>query len=325
VGARQASGPTTGVAPAIGVDVGGSAIKLGALDRSGAPIAERSLPPARDAESFVASVSEAAGELAVGSEHAIGLALPGLLDRAERVVRTSPNLPWLAGEPVAAALEERLGLAAGAVLVENDANAAALGELHFGAARGLEDVLVVTLGTGIGGGLVLGGELFVGAGLAGEIGHVVVDPEGPRCGCGARGCLETLASASAARRRAEEAGLPAEAPGDLERLAERAREGAGPEAELLHAVGADLGHGLALALTLLDLRTFVLGGGFSAALDVLEPGIRAGLVEWAYGERVSAVRLLGAGLGPAAGWIGAACLQRGPRDGAESENGGTSG
>jgi glucokinase len=196
------------------------------------------------------------------------------------------------------------------VRVENDANVAAQGELWLGAARGERHALVVTLGTGIGGGVVLDGRLFVGEGLAGEIGHVTVDACGPQCGCGARGCLETLASASAASRRARERGLPAAAPGDLELLATRARAAAGPERELLLEVGLDLGRGLASAVSLLDLRTFVLGGGFSAALDLLEPGIRRGLAERAYGERVASVRLVRALLGPSAGWIGAACLCR---------------
>ncbi|NOT32428.1 MAG: ROK family protein, partial [Planctomycetes bacterium] len=99
--------------------------------------------------------------------------------------------------------------------------------------------------------------------------------------------------------------------GNLERLAELAREGAGPERELFHAIGYDLGRGLAQVLALLDLRTFVFGGGFSAALDVLEPGIRRALSEWVYGERASQVRLLRASLGSSAGWIGAARLALG--------------
>ena len=192
--------------------------------------------------------------------------------------------------------------------IENDANVAALGEAWRGAARGERHVMILTLGTGIGGGLILDGELYVGEGMAGEIGHVTVDPDGLACGCGSRGCLETLASATAVRRRAEELGLPPDAPGNLERLAERARAGEGPERELLERVGCDLGHGLAEALCLLDVRSFVFGGGFAAALDTLEPGIRRGVGEWAYGERVREIRIARAALGPSAGWIGAARL-----------------
>ena len=126
------------------------------------------------------------------------MGLPGLLDRDEGCVRRSPNLAWLEGAPVRRWLAEHLDLAPAQVLLENDANVAALGEQWLGAARGEANVLVLTLGTGVGGGLILDGALFRGAGLAGEVGHLVIDPEGPPCGCGARGCLETLASATAA-------------------------------------------------------------------------------------------------------------------------------
>jgi glucokinase len=154
--------------------------------------------------------------------------------------------------------------------------------------------------------LILDGKLYAGAGMAGEVGHMVVDPNGPPCGCGKRGCVEALASATAARKRALAANLPREAPGDLVALAARAREGALAEAALLREIGRDLGRGLGPVVCLLDLRTFVFGGGFSAALDVLEPGLRAGIEERSYGDRAPSIRLLRATLGPSAGWIGAA-------------------
>jgi glucokinase len=140
--------------------------------------------------------------------------------------------------------------------------------------------------------------------MAGEVGHIVIEPSGPLCGCGSHGCLETLASASAASRRAAQAGLT----DDLVRLAELAREREGPERALLVAIGRDLGHGLAVATSLLDLRSFVIGGGFGAALDTLLPGVRAGLAERCYGERLKSVRVERAELGADAGWIGAARL-----------------
>jgi glucokinase len=297
--------------PWIGIDVGGSAVKLGAATSEGEVLEERSLPvdPAAGAPAILGAAGEAVRALPGGGEPAaLGVGLPGLLDRTAGRVLTSPNLPWLEGVDVRGLLAAATGVAPGAIRIENDANVAALGEQWLGAARGERDVLVATLGTGIGGGLVLDGRLYLGEGLAGEIGHVTVDPDGPACGCGSRGCLEALASASAASRRATERGLPAGAPGDLEELARAAREFAGPERALLREVGVDLGHGLGIVLCLLDVRTFVLGGGFSAALDVLEPGIRTGLSEWAYGDRVSGVRIERAALGASAGWIGAARL-----------------
>jgi glucokinase len=295
----------------IGLDVGGSAIKAGAIAADGSARVERTVPVPSQAATgeMLDLLADAVRGLATdGLPPRLGVGVPGLLDRERGRVLQSPNLPWLAGAEVRTELAHRLALPTAAVLVENDANVAAQGELWLGAARGQRHALVVTLGTGIGGGVVLDGELFVGQGLAGEIGHVVVDPAGPRCGCGARGCLETLASASAASRRARERSLPREAPGDLELLAARARAGAPAERELLAEVGADLGRGLACAVALLDVRTFVLGGGFSAALDTLEQGIRRGLGERAYGQRVDEVKLVRASLGASAGWIGAASL-----------------
>ena len=292
----------------IGVDIGGSAIKLGALAPDGTNREERSLEVAgRRVETLLDALAREISALE-RAPCAVGVGLPGLLDREAGCIRRSPNLPWLEGLPVRAELARRLGLGQERVVLENDANVAALGERWLGAARGVRDALVVTLGTGIGGGWILCGELFTGAGLAGEIGHVSIDPAGPACGCGSRGCLETLASASAARRRAEERGLPVGSPGNLELLTERARASAGPERMLLEAIGLDLGRGLAAAVTLLDVRTFVVGGGFSAALDVLEPGIRRGIEERTYGERAAAVRIVRAALGAGAGWIGAARL-----------------
>jgi glucokinase len=291
-----------------GVDVGGSAIKLGAVAPDGSAREERALAPSPDAALVLDALASALRELGHRPPAPVGVGLPGLFDRRAGRVLASPNLPWLEGLAIGDELSGRLALEPASVRLENDANAAALGELWLGAGRDARDFLLVTLGTGVGGGLVLGGELVLGAGLAGEIGHVVVDPEGPPCGCGGRGCVEALASASAARRRALAAGLPAERPGDLELLAERARAGPGPERELARAIGADLGRGLAAAVALLDLRRFLFGGGFSAALDTLEAGIRQGIAERAYGDRGSSIRLERALLGASAGWIGAAAI-----------------
>jgi len=301
-----------GETPLAGVDVGGGSIKLGVVSRDGSCREERVIAiEGRPAEALFAEVARTLRSLAGGKPGGVGVGLPGLLEREQGCVSRSPNLPWLERVPVQRLLASELELPPELVRLENDANVAALGEQWLGAARGEKHVLLLTLGTGIGGGLILDGRLFIGAGQAGEPGHLTIDPRGPPCGCGSRGCLELFASASAARRRALERGLPAEAPGDLELLAHHARERAGAERALLAEVGYDLGRGLAAVLVLLDLRTFVFGGGFSAALDTLEAGVRRGLAQWAYGERVASVRLLPAQLGSSAGWIGAARLALG--------------
>jgi glucokinase len=292
----------------VGLDLGGTAIKAGRVSERGEVLEERSVEPgfARGPAHVLDQLAQLFRELGGGQR--LGIGVPGLLDRGRGHLIASPNLAGFVDLAVRDELARRTGLAPERVFVENDANAAAVGELWLGAGRGETDALVVTLGTGIGGGLILGGRLHAGAGLGGEVGHVVVDPRGPVCGCGVRGCVEALASATAARRRALAAGLPEDAPGDLVRLADRARAGSAAEAALLREIGRDLGRGLAPVVSILDLRLFVFGGGFSGALDVLQPGIREGLDERCYGGRGPSVRLLRATLGPSAGWIGAARL-----------------
>ncbi len=293
----------------VGIDLGGSAIKAGAVTPGGEILERRSSATGVElgAEAVLDRIAKLAQELGVSGT--LGVGTPGLIDRDRKQILESPNLAPLRGVALADELARRLNLDSSAIAIENDANAAALGEHWLGAARGEKDALIVTLGTGIGGGLILAGELYRGAtGMAGEIGHIVVDPGGPRCGCGSRGCLETLASARAAERRAAHFDLPPEKPGNLVALAKHARERDGAERELLFDIGLDLGRGLAAAVTLLDLRFFVIGGGFGAALDVLEPGIRAGLRERSYVDRHGSVTLRPAALGADAGWIGAARL-----------------
>ncbi len=287
----------------VGIDLGGTAIKAGAVTAKGERLESFEVPAdVSDGAPAVADrIAECARKLSV--EGSLGVGVPGLVDRARGLVTHSPNLAPLADFALRDELAERLGLDPACVTLENDANVAALGEHWLGAARGERHALVVTLGTGVGGGLILNGELFTGeAGLAAELGHTTVDPQGPLCGCGNRGCLEALASATAAARRAQELGLTT----DLKQLAQEARDSDGPARALLVDVGRDLGRGLAQALTLLDLRCFLIGGGFGAAFDVLEPGIRQGLIERSYGSAVGDLRLRATELGKDAGWIGAA-------------------
>lgn len=290
----------------VGIDLGGTSVKAGVATAGGMLLEEHNYDPgfARGPAAVLDTLAGIFRELGGGPR--LGIGVPGLLDRARGHLIASPNLPGFVDLPIKHELARRVGLPPEHVHVENDANAAAVGELWLGAGRGEHDALMVTLGTGVGGGLILNGRLYAGAGMAGEVGHLVVDPQGPPCGCGKRGCVETLASATAAKRRAIAAQLPPDAPGDLVTLTARARAGSLAESALLRDIGRDLGRGLGPVVCLLDLRVFVFGGGFSAALDLLDGGIREGLEERSYGGRSPDVKLLGATLGPAAGWIGAA-------------------
>jgi len=292
----------------VGIDVGGTAIKGGAVDAQGTRLAEASCPTDDDrgTAAVLERIAGLARELGAVEAGGLGFGVPGLLEQDPVRLESSPNLRSLVGAALEEEIARRLELDPRRVVGLNDANAAALGEAWLGGMRGARHGLMVTLGTGVGGGLVLDGDVFVGHGMAGEIGHVTIEPGGLPCGCGSLGCLETLASATAAARRAREVGLPPERPGDVVLLTERARAGARAERELLHAIGTDLGRGLGAVVSLLDVRWFVFGGGFAAALDVLEPGIRAGLASATFGRRLDEVRLERATLGTSAGWIGAA-------------------
>ena len=289
----------------VGIDLGGTAIKAGSVSREGEISERRSIPAEleRGPEDLADRIADLARELECSD--GLGIGVPGLLDREAGKVITSANLHQIDGFPLVDAVAERLGVSSSHVALENDANVAALGEAWAGAGRKDPDFLMVTLGTGVGGGVVLGGEVITGSGgLAGEIGHICLAPGGLECGGGRLGCLETLASATAASRRAQAAGLPE----DLEEVSALASGGDAPATTLLADVGRDLGRGLAAATVLLDVRVFVIGGGFGAALDLLRPGIKEGLTERAYGRIAGDYRILGAELGPDAGWIGAARL-----------------
>lgn len=293
----------------VGIDLGGTGIKAGACDENGRILDSKSIATglSEGPEAVLDRMAQLAREL--GADKRVGVGSPGLIDHANGRVLESPNLLTMQGVPMRREIARRLGFAESDVILENDANCAGFGEHWCGAGQGETDMLMVTLGTGVGGGLVLAGKLYAGpGGMAGEIGHVCIDPEGPPCGCGRRGCVEQFASATAAIRRAKAAGLPRDKPGDLIELSRIAREQDGPERALMHAIGRDLGRGLGVVVCLLDLRTFVIGGGFGAATDVLEPGIRAGLRDRSYGDRLQSVRILPASLGSDAGWIGAARL-----------------
>lgn len=298
----------------VGLDIGGTSIKGGAVSASGEILARGSRPFAPDvpAAEIFARCASLAREL--HHEGTLGVGCAGLFDRATGVADASANMPNLVGVSLTQGIARELGLPLDKIHLENDANAAAVGEQWLGGGLGARDLVFVTLGTGVGGGIVLDGKLFIGAtGKGGEFGHVSVRPEAARqpddgdlrCKCGAVGCIERLASATAAMTRARNRGLG----DDLPRIASRALAGPGPERDLMHAIGRDLGQAMADTVLLLDVPLFVVGGGFGGALEALRPGIEEVLRERAYGR--APARVVAAQLGPDAGWIGSAKLSPG--------------
>jgi glucokinase len=297
-----------------GVDLGGTSAKIGIVDRAGTILArDRVAIDARaEFEEIVGPVAAALAALLAGcgggEPAGIGIGAPGFIDPVTgTVVGGSENIPAMQGRSLAAYLGGKLAVRAWA---DNDATCAAAAELAFGAGRGLRGFLLVTVGTGIGGGLVLGGRVWRGVrGFAGEIGHVSIDPKGRPCPCGARGCLEQYASGPAIVREwkagAGPRGGKVDSPLEVARLAR-----AGDPAALAAFAGAGraLGQALGGALNLLDIEAFLVGGGIADAGEILLEPVRRGLGEFAYPLVAEGVRVIAAELGNDAGLLGAAAL-----------------
>ena len=222
----------------------------------------------------------ATGKPAAGQLRGIGVGVPGLIDSETGRLVESPNLPGWSDYDVQGEIEQRL---ATSVILENDANAAALGELWLGAGRGMESLCMYTLGTGVGGGLILQGRIWRGwNGMAGELGHCNVEPAGHPCGCGSWGCLEQYASANAVRRMAAEAlasgaatELRAVGNGNLDSLAvyECAMRGDAEAKKIFERVGRALGLAIAAMVNTLNLPLYAIGGGVSSAWDAFAPSM----------------------------------------------------
>jgi glucokinase len=308
----------------VGVDIGGTKVAAGVVDELGTIVAttHRDTPAAdvsRIEDAIVATVQELTREYDVD---AVGVGAAGFIDAQRSTVMFAPNLAWR-DEPLQASLERRLGLP---VVVENDANAAAWAEARFGAGRGASHVVTLTLGTGIGGGIVVNGELLRGQfGAAAEVGHFTVVPDGRRCGCGLQGCWEQYASGRALEQEAHDiARVVPEMAGELLRLAGGRPEditgemvthaaAAGDVAALrcFEVIGTWLGRGLAGLAAILDPGRFVIGGGVSAAGEVLRTPAQATFRKYLTGgghRPVAELRI--AELGPEAGLVGAADLAR---------------
>jgi glucokinase len=307
---------------AIGVDIGGTKM-LGVVidpERPGEVRAERRIPTPRGTEAVLGSIASLVADLAddAGPDAPLGVGIPGLVDRDDRF-RYGPNLPEVVDVPLGSALGDRLGRR---VVADNDATCATLAEFRSGAGRGHDDGLLLTIGTGIGGGLVVDGRVRHGAhGFAGEPGHMLVDPRGPLCPCGRRGCWERFASGSGLGRLGRDAALGGRlaaavelAGGDTEavrgeHVVEAARSGDADAGDVLDEFAWWLALGIANLVNLLDPSIVVLGGGVMEAADVLLDRVRAALPEQVLASaHRPAVDVVVAELGERAGAVGAALL-----------------
>jgi glucokinase len=289
----------------IGVDFGGTAVKAGMVD-GGEVVRSTSTSTRLDTgpKEILDAIANTVLVLTPKPE-AVGVAIPGEVNSEGRCWRLA-NVPGFEGIPIGEELAKRLGCP---IAVENDATTAALGEQLYGHGRDNPSFLMVTLGTGIGGGLVIGQQLYPGSnGFAAEIGHNTVDSsaEAPVCACGQRGCIEAFAGTRALLRRFAELGggnvtevLP---------ISVSARRGEAAGKKTFEMMGRALGKGLATIQNVLDLNAIVFSGGISASFDLIEEHIRAGLRENVFGKPAGEVPLLVSELGERAGVIGAAHL-----------------
>ncbi len=299
----------------IGVDLGGTKIAAGLVDRTGRIEARRELPtPTESEEAVVAAIERTVEELFDDGVAALGLGVPSTVDQQSGRAVSSVNIP-LTDVPLREQMSQRFGVPTG---VDNDANAAAIGEWQAGAGRGTRNMIMLTLGTGVGGGLILDGRPYRGSvGAAGELGHIVIEHDGRPCqgSCTGRGHLEAYATGPAAASDAREAFGP---DADTHVLIERAHAGDERALEILDAIARRLGSALGTLVNVFNPEAIVIGGGWGEAADdfLLEPA-REVMVREALSPGRELVRVVSAVLGPDAGVVGAAFVAFEALDGAE--------
>jgi glucokinase len=274
---------------AIGVDLGGTNLRIAAVDSAGKTLDKitTSTEVARGRDQVIDEMCGAIQEIVnklrgIGELAGIGIGVPGIIEMQTGMLRASPNLPGWQNYPVRDEIERRLKTT---VVLENDANAAALGEKWLGAGMAVDEMIMLTLGTGVGGGIVLGGKIWHGmTGMAGEPGHINVEPDGHPCNCGSRGCLEQLASATAVRRMAAEAvqtgkathmaqAMKASPEFSSKAIYDLAMQGDAPAQEIFQRVGRALGTVLADLVNIFNIPMYVIGGGVASAWDAFAPSM----------------------------------------------------
>lgn len=296
---------------AIGIDVGGTTIKAGRVAPDGRVLrSESRTTPVSDLDALIGALETLVWSLSDRNPtDAVGVGIPGLRDSGTGQILVSPNIPCLDGAAVESALADRLDIP---VITRNDADMSAWGEFVLGSGAGTRHMICLTLGTGVGSGLVLDGELYNGSrGYAAEAGHITVDPEGLPCSCGSRGCLEAVASATGivalARTRLgtdEAAAIPE--PWTAESLSRAAGDGHAGAQDVFGQAGRYLGIACATLMNLLNPEAIVLAGGVIGSGDlILQPALREARLR-AFEATFDSCRILPAQLGREAGVIGAA-------------------
>lgn len=308
----------------LAVDIGGTRVRAAIIDRRGTIVRWHSTSTlAKEGrEAILGRIVEVVERVSESEDSeslaGIGVSQPGLTEPGTGLLHNAPNLPGWSGFALAPVLAERFSLVA---IGANDANAAAIGVHRFGVGRGSSNMIYMTISTGVGGGVIIGGQLFVGShGFAGEVGHMPIDPNGPRCGCGNIGCLEAGSSATAVVRVARERLAAGEksalidlAGGDpsnitAEMVAETARSGDHLGQSIFADVSRSLGLGIVGLIHVFDPDMVVLGGGLTEEFDLLMRGITKEIKRRVLGKDQDKIPVVKSDLGDNAGLLGAAAL-----------------
>jgi glucokinase len=294
----------------IGVDLGGTNLRAAAIDGQGKLLdkiaGSTELQAGRDAviDDMVQSIETLRARLGQHDLRGVGIGLPGFILIDKGIIVGSNNMPEFENYPVRDEIEKRLGAK---VILENDANAAALGEKWMGAGREVDDLVLLTLGTGIGGGIIVGGRVLHGQlGMAGELGHLTVVPNGNPCGCGNRGCLEKHASATAIAAMARLIGLGHDL--TSEDVYKLAVEGSDRARTIFISMGETLGVALANMINIFNFPLYLVSGGPLPAWDFFAPAMLEEVTRRSFTYRHSPTRIEKATLGNEAGLYGAAYL-----------------
>ena len=310
----------------IAADLGGTNMRMAVIDREGNILyrARRATPRSEHADEIVSVINETVAECLENISQlentsqmvkvlTIAAAVPAILSIEEGIILKAPNVPSLNGFRLSKAMENILGLPC---ILENDANAAAIGENWLGASKNFKNSIMVTLGTGIGGGIIIDGNILRGAdGTAGEIGHICVEPFGAVCGCGSRGCVEQYASATAIVRLVRELEgtypkslLPEKSKFSSQEIYEAGIQGDELALEVFRRQGFYLGIALAGLINVLNTEVIVIGGGAAAGWDLFAPQMFEQIRQRTYREPSKRAKIVRAALGDDAGILGAARL-----------------
>jgi len=297
----------------IGVDLGGTNLRTALVDKNG-DVFDKVKAPTRAADGHAKVVQKLIENIKAQQDRAlrngkkiagVGVGAPGVIRADTGVVVTSPNFPDWNNLPLKKELEAALGLP---VTIENDANAAALGEQWRGAGRGITSMILLTLGTGVGGGIVLDGRIWPGAdGMAGEIGHMTIIPDGRRCGCGNTGCLEMYASSRGIVMTYQERSSRSKVV-TSEEIYQAARDGDVLAGDVMKGMGRLLGIGIANLINIFNPEMIVIGGGVKDAWPFFIEATRAEIKKRAFEYPAARTQIVTSVLGDDAGMIGAAAL-----------------